>query len=104
MGRFKDGLAESVTMGSAVFARDYLAPVWQLIHYPSGTLPSAEYQPLHCNYTKPDICDFSLQIPNILHTVQRIAPLCTQSDVETFSTSHTSQMRIIVRFLHFCHV
>ena len=33
MGRFKDGLAESVTMGSAVFARDYLAPVWQPIHY-----------------------------------------------------------------------
>ena len=33
MGRFKDGLVESVTMGLAVFARDYLAPVWQPIHY-----------------------------------------------------------------------
>ena len=33
MGRFKDGLVESVTMGLAVFAWDYLAPVWQLIHY-----------------------------------------------------------------------
>ena len=109
MGRFKDGLAESVTMGSAVFARDYLAPVWQLIHYPSGTLPSAEYQPLHCNYTKPDICDFSLQIQNrqgncIQYKELHLCAVCKVSDVETFSTSHTSQMRIIVRFLHFCHV